>query len=51
MQLNLNSDEAYIKLYREGLSKVEFCGNLEEIIYPVYKSAHSMGFKEWKYEG
>lgn len=48
---HINSDEAYIKLYRKGLSKVEFCGNLEEIIYPVYKSAHSMGFKEWKYEG
>lgn len=47
---HINSDDAYMKLYRQGLSKTDFNGNLCEILYPVYQSAHTMGFKEWKYE-
>lgn len=47
---HINSDEVWTKLYREGLTKEAFSKNLEEILLPVYQSAHNMGFVEWKYQ-
>lgn len=47
---HVNSDEVWAKLYREGLTREVFCQNLEEILLPVYQSAHNMGFGEWKYQ-
>lgn len=46
---HINSDEVWMKLYRGGLTKEMFCQNLEEILLPVYQSAHNMGFGEWEY--
>lgn len=46
---HINSDEVWMKLYRAGLTKEMFCQNLEEILLPVYQSAHNMGFGEWEY--
>lgn len=46
---HVNSDEAWMHLYREGLTKEEYYHNLEGILLPVYQSAYNMGFKEWEY--
>lgn len=46
---HVNSDEAWMQLYREGLTKEEYYRNLEGILLPVYQSAHNLGFKEWEY--
>ena len=35
------------KLYREGLSQVEFAAMLEEILRPVYNAASNLGFQKW----
>ena len=45
--VHINSDEVYMKLYKPGLNKEEFCTNLENIMLPVYKSAQNAGFKGW----
>ena len=36
-----------MKLYRKGLDRQEFTGNLEEVILPVYQAAQHMGFRNW----
>ncbi|MCR5719653.1 MAG: HNH endonuclease [Lachnospiraceae bacterium] len=47
---HLNNSEIRFKLYREGLSKETFRGELQEIVYPVYHSAEMCGFGgDWKY--
>lgn len=37
-----------VKLYCQGLSKEQFAGQLEEIVYPVYHAAQNMGFDSWE---
>lgn len=44
---HLNSQEIKHKLYQRGLSEREFFGRLEEVMFPVYQSAKSMGFSNW----
>ena len=48
---DLNNQEIRHKLYRQGLSEREFSERLEEVILPVYKSAKSMGFSNWRLKG
>ena len=45
----MNSDEVWMKLYRPALTKESFYQNLEEILLPVWQSARSQGFREWRY--
>ena len=45
---HLNNQEIRHKLYQQGLSEREFSERLEEVILPVYKSAKSMGFSNWR---
>ena len=47
---HLNSPEIEHRLYRQGLAKNEFEGQLKEVIWPVYKSAQNCGFRNWIYE-
>ena len=44
---HLNNQEIRHKLYQRGLSEVEFSRRLEEVMFPVYQSAKSMGFSKW----
>lgn len=44
---HLNSQEIRHKLYQKGLSEAEFSGRLEDVMFPVYQSAKSMGFSNW----
>ena len=46
---HLNSPEIAQRLYRSGLSREEFTGQLSEVIYPVYQSAKNCGFRSWEY--
>ena len=46
---HLNNPEIEHRLYREGLTDTEFRRQLEEIVYPVYQSARTCGFREWEY--
>ncbi len=48
---HLNNQEIRQKLYQEGLSEREFSKHLEEILFPVYQSAKSMGFSNWSLKG
>lgn len=45
---HVNSTDVHNKLYRHGLTKVEFYQNLEGIIRPVYLAAQDMGFENWR---
>ncbi len=47
---HLNNPEIGYRLYRQGLSADEFTGQLREVIYPIYLSAKTCGFSDWKYE-
>lgn len=38
-----------MKLYRPALTQESFYQNLEEILLPVWQSARSLGFREWRY--
>ena len=44
---HLNNPEIRHKLYQGGLSETEFSRRLEEVMFPVYQSAKSMGFSSW----
>jgi len=44
---NLNDSRLRQKLYQEGLSETAFCGQLDEVLRPVYQSAKNCGFREW----
>lgn len=44
---HVNNMEVRMKLYRKGLDRQEFAGNLEEVILPVYQAAQHMGFRNW----
>lgn len=46
---HLNNPEIEHRLYREGLTQEEFKSQLEGIVYPVYQSAKTCGFKQWEY--
>ncbi len=46
---HVNNNDVLMKLYREGISKGEFQGNLENILLPVYNAARNAGFKSWFY--
>ena len=48
---HLNNQEIRQKLYQEGLSEREFSKHLENILFPVYQSAKSMGFSNWSLKG
>lgn len=43
------SDEVWVRLYRPALTQENFYQNLEEILLPVWQSARSLGFREWRY--
>ena len=45
---HVNTDEAKMKLYGEGLSKDDFTSHLREMILPPYKAAQNLGFGEWR---
>jgi len=47
---HINNRDVMRQLYRKGLSKMEFSDHLEQVVFPVYQSAQSMGFREWVYE-
>lgn len=47
---HVNSGDVMGRLYRNGLDRNAFSSYLEEILHPVYQSAHNLGFKEWIYE-
>lgn len=49
VKYHINSDDIRYRLYREGLTPIEFAGELESIIKPVYNSAMNCGFGNWKY--
>ncbi len=46
---HLNNADIRGRLYRPGLSKEIFTGQLSEVIMPVYQSARNCGFKKWVY--
>ena len=48
---HINSDEVWMKLYSAALPQESFYRNLEEILLPVWQSAHNLGFREWRYHG
>lgn len=47
---HVNNPEIRNRMYREGLSSEEFCGQLQDILLPVYQSARNCGFGEWVYK-
>ncbi len=44
---HVNSVDVRQRLYKQGLSEAEFTTQLNEIVYPVYKAALSLGFGRW----
>ena len=44
---HVNDVDIYNKLYIDGLTQNEFHNRLKEIVLPVYKAAHNLGFEEW----
>ena len=44
---HLNNQEIRHRLYQRDLTETEFSGRLEEVMFPVYQSAKSMGFSSW----
>lgn len=46
---HVNNQDVLGKLYRSGLTKTEFIGNLKDIIEPVYTAANNMGFDFWRF--
>lgn len=48
---HLNNTDVRRRIYRQGLSKKEFSGSLEEVLQPVYQSARNCGFPSWVYTG
>lgn len=46
---HLNNPEIEHRLYREGLTAPEFTGQLESIVFSVWQSAKTCGFKNWTY--
>ena len=45
---HLNNEDIKQRLYRKGLSKLEFSANLKEVIQPVYIAAQNLGFDSWR---
>lgn len=48
---NINNESVKYHLYKAGQTEQHFTNQLEELILPIYESAHNMGFREWVYEG
>ncbi len=46
---HLNNLEIRHRLYRKGLSRQEFQGQLREVLLPVYNGAKNSGFGNWVY--
>lgn len=46
---NINNEEIKYHLYRPNQTYIDFAGQLENILLPVYESAKNMGFNEWTY--
>jgi len=46
---HLNSNDVISKLYKEGISKQEYCLRLEELIRPSYVAALNLGFPVWNH--
>lgn len=46
---HLNNQEIRFRLYKQGLDRASFEGQLEEVLYPVYQAAKNSGFKEWSF--
>jgi len=44
---HVNDLDVYHKLYKDGLSELEFHNRLQEVVEPVYIAAKNLGFKEW----
>ena len=44
---HVNSMDVQQWLCKQGLSETEFASQLDEIVYPVYKAALSLGFGRW----
>lgn len=47
---HLNNTQIRRHLYREGLSRQEFCDRLSEVVKPVYQAAQNSGFDRWIYQ-
>ncbi|MBR2835984.1 MAG: hypothetical protein IKE43_09805 [Coriobacteriales bacterium] len=47
---HLNNPEIRHRLYRKGLSVDEFTEQLKEVVYPIYLSAETCGFRSWEYK-
>lgn len=48
---HLNSNEIRGRIYKKGLSLLEFSNALKEVVQPVYQSAKNCGFQNWIYTG
>ena len=48
---HINSNEIRRRIYKKGLSLLEFSNALEEVVQPVYQSAKNCGFQNWIYTG
>lgn len=46
---HLNNPDIRHRLYRAGQDQEQFTRQLEEILFPVYQSARTCGFKNWIY--
>ncbi len=46
---HLNNPEIEQRLYRRGLGAAEFKAALRDVVYPVYHSAETCGFRSWEY--
>ena len=46
---HLNNPEIKHRLYREGLTEADFKLQLSDVIYPIYQSARTCGFRNWEY--
>lgn len=44
---HVNDMDVYHKLYKDGLTELEFHNRLKEIVEPVYTAAKNLGFREW----
>lgn len=45
---HINSDDVFMRLYREGIEKDEFASGLHHVLFPVFEAAKGVGFIEWE---
>lgn len=46
---HINDSDVLRKLFRPGITRTVFIGNLKEIIEPIYTAACNMGFELWRF--